>query len=149
MPTDYHTVKAWFAQIKEMEDDAESIRAEIQRYEDNATQCTQKLSGMPGGSGQDKIADCVANTDDACRRLANLELEIKRRKDEAVRRIGRIPNSKSSELIKSSLYGYYVLHHKQIVIARELLLPCENRVSLYIRLGCQHLAQIWDEFPTG
>lgn len=144
--TDYHTVKDWFAQIWEMEDDAESLRLEIQRYRDNATQCTQKLSGMPGGSGRDKIADCVANTDDACRRLASLELEIKRRKDEAIRRIGRIPNSKSSGLIKSSLYGYYVLHHKQIVIARELLLPCENRVSLYIRLGCQHLAQIWDEF---
>lgn len=145
--TDYHTVKNWFAQIWEMEEDAESLRQEIQRYRDNATQCTQKFSGMPGGSGRDKIADCAANTDDACRRLASLELEIKAYKDEAIRRIGCIPNSKSSGLIKSSLYGYYVLHQKQIVIARELLLPCENRVSLYIRLGCQHLAQIWDEFP--
>lgn len=147
MSTDYHTVKDWFAQIRELEDDAESLRLEIQRYRDNATQCTQKLSGMPGGSGRDKIADCIADTDDACRRLADLELKIKAYKDEAIRRIGRIPNSKSSGLIKSSLYGYYVLHEKQIVIARKLLLPCENRVSLYIRLGCQHLAEIWDKFP--
>ena len=37
-------------------------------------------------------------------------------------------------------------NQKQVVVARSLGLPNENRVSLYVRDGCKQLAQIWHQF---
>ena len=65
---------------------------------------------------------------------------------EAIHRIRHITGTKSSQLMQECLYRYYVKHQKQVVIANDLSLPNENRVSLYVREGCKYLATVWDTF---
>lgn len=145
--TDYHTVKAWFQQLRDLDDKADSIHLEIQRLRDNATKCTASMSGMPGGSGYgDKIGLCAEKTDAKERRMEELQIELESLRAEANRRIKYIAGTKSSDMMQACLYGYYIQNQKQIVVARSLKLPNENRVSMYIREGCKRLALIWDNF---
>lgn len=144
---DYQTVKAWFRQLWELEADIESVQVEIRRLKDSATQCTANLSGMPSGSGDgDKVGSCIANADAEEHTRQRLERELETMRAEAIHRIRHITGTKSSQLIQECLYRYYVKHQKQVVIANDLSLPNENRVSLYVREGCKYLATVWDTF---
>lgn len=145
--TDYKTVKAWFRRLWELEADIESVQVEIRRLKDSATQCTANISGMPAGSGGgDKVGSCIANADAEEHTRQRLERDLEVMRAEAIRRIRHITGTKSSQLMQECLYGYYVKHQKQVVIAKNLGLPNENRVSLYVREGCKYLAAIWDRF---
>lgn len=148
--TDYHTVKAWFQQLRNLDDKADSIRLEIQRLRDNATKCTASMSGMPpGGSGySDKVGSCAELVNEEEQRLAALKTETKLLRDEAIRRIEAIHGTKCSKLMQECMYGYYVQNKKQPVIAKSLGLPTENRVSLYIRWAAIYLAEIWTDLEA-
>lgn len=147
---DYHAVKAWFQKCRDLADEIESIQLEVQRLRDNATRCTANMSGMPGGSGYgDKISAYTEKADAEERRKQALEAELHALREEAICRIRHIQGTKSSALMQESLYGYYVRNQKQIVVARSLLLPNENRVSLYIREGTKYLAGIWNDLQAG
>lgn len=144
---DYHTVKAWFQQLRDLDDEIDNIQLEIQRLRDNATKCTASMSGMPGGSGHgDKIGLCAEETDEKERKMQELQAELEVLRMEAERRIKYIAGTKCSDMMQACLYGYYVQNQKQVVVARSLGLPNENRVSMYVRDGCKQLAQIWRQF---
>lgn len=146
---DYHTVKAWFQQILDVNAEIESVKLAIQRLQDNATGCTANLSGMPGSSGYgDKVGSCAEKTDTEERRLKTLELQKASLQAEAIHRISYITGTRSSKMMQDSLHGYYVEGRKQADIAKSLLLPDENRVSLYVREGAKFLARIWEKFDT-
>lgn len=147
---DYHTVKAWFQQLRDLDDEIDNIQLEIQRLRDNATKCTASMSGMPGGAGSgDKVGTCIEKVDAEERRRQALEADLKALRAEAICRIHHIKGTKSSSLMQASLYGYYVQNQKQAVVADSLDLPNENRVALYIRDGTRYLAEIWDDLQAG
>lgn len=144
---DYHIVKVWFQQLRDLDDEIDRTQMEIKQVHDSATKCTASMSGMPGGSGYgDKIGLCAEKTDEKERRIEHLQVELDILREEADRRIKYIVGTKSSDLMQACLYGYYIQNQKQIVVARSLKLPNENRVSLYIREGCKRLALIWNSF---
>lgn len=144
---DYHTVKSWFKQLRTMDDRIDRIQLDIRQAYDKATKCTASMTGMPGSSGHgDKIAFCAEETDENERKMQELQSELEVLRVEAKRRIKYIAGTKSSDMMQACLYGYYVQNQKQIVVARSLGLPNENRVSLYVRDGCKQLAQIWHQF---
>lgn len=144
---DYRTVKAWFQQCRDLADEIDNIQLEVQRLLDNATKCTASMSGMPGGSGYgDKITFAIEKMDSERRRREELQRQLMGLQAEASRRIKYIAGTKSSEQMRMCLYEYYILNEKQVVVARDLKLPNENRVALYIREGCKRLALIWDVF---
>lgn len=144
---DYHTVKAWFKQLRAMDDRIDRIQLDIRQAHDKATKCTASMTGMPGGSGHgDKIGLCAEETDEKERKMQEMQAELEVLRMEAKRRIKYIAGTKSSDMMQACLYGYYVQNQKQIVVARSLGLPNENRVSLYVRDGCKQLAQIWHQF---
>lgn len=146
-PPNYHAVKAWFQRLRDLDDEIDRIQMEIQKDHDSATKCTASMSGMPGGSGYgDKIALCAEKTDEKERRMASLQADLDSQRREAERRIKYIVGTKCSDVMQDCLYGYYVQNQKQIVVARSLNLPNENRVSLYVRDGCKQLARIWGSF---
>lgn len=75
--TDYHTVKAWFKQLRNLDDEIVNIQMEVHRLRDNATKCTANMSGLPGGSGYgDKIATYAERADVEERRKQVLESEL-------------------------------------------------------------------------
>ena len=144
---DYHTVKAWFQQLRALADEIDLTQLEIQQAHDGATKCTASMSGMPSGSGYgDKIGLCAEKVDAKERHIDELQVELEVMRKEASHRIKYIVGTKSSELMQACLRGYYIQNQKQIVVARSLKLPNENRVSMYIREGCKRLALIWDNF---
>ncbi len=144
---DYHDVKAWFQQLRALDDEIDRIQLDIQRAHDSATKCTASMSGMPGGSGYgDKVSFCAEKVDLNERHIDELQIELDVMRKEASHRIKYIVGTKSSDLMQACLYGYYIQNQKQIVVARSLKLPNENRVSMYIREGCKRLALIWDNF---
>nr|DAF65529.1 MAG TPA: nuclear pore complex protein [Caudoviricetes sp.] len=144
---DYHTVKSWFKQLRAMDDRIDRIQLDIRQAHDKATKCTASMTGMPGGSGHgDKIGLCAEETDENERKMQELQSELEVLRMEAKRRIKYIAGTKSSDMMQACLYGYYVQNQKQVVVARSLGLPNENRVSLYVRDGCKQLAQIWHQF---
>jgi len=145
--TDYHTVKSWFQQLRDIDNKIDRIQLEIQQAHDTATKCTASMNDMPGGSGYgDKIGLCAEKTDAKERRMEELQVELEALRAEANRRIKYIAGTKSSDMMQACLYGYYIQNQKQIVVARSLGLPNENRVSMYVRDGCKQLAQIWPRF---
>ena len=149
-PPNYHTVKEWFQQLRDMDDEVENIQLEIQRLRDNATKCTTSMSGMPNGSGgSDKVGVYIEKADAEERRKQNLEAELSSLREEAICRIHHIKGTKSSHLMQASLYGYYVQNQKQVVVANNLDLPNANRVALYIREGTKYLAEIWGDLQAG
>lgn len=144
---DYHTVKSWFKRLRAMDDRIDRIQLDIRQAHDKATKCTASMTGMPGGSGHgDKIGLCAEETDEKERKMQELQAELEALRAEANRRIKYIAGTKSSDMMQACLYGYYVQNQKQVVVARSLGLPNENRVSLYVRDGCKQLAQIWHQF---
>ena len=146
---DYHEVKAWFQQLRDIDAEIVSVQTAIKRLKDDATGCTANLSGMPGGSGYgDKVGSYAEKKDVEERRLKTLELQKKSLQAEAIHRISYISKTKSSKMMQDCLYGYYIEGQKQAKIAKSLLLTEENRVSLYVREGAKFLARIWDKFDT-
>lgn len=146
---DYHTVKAWFQQCRDLADEIDNIQLEVQRLRDNATKCTASMSGMPGGSGYgDKICTYTEKADVEERRKKVLETELHELRAEAICRIRHIKGTKSSQLMQASLYGYYVRNKRQSTIANDLCLPTQNRVALYIREGTKYLAEIWTDLQA-
>lgn len=143
---DYRTVKAWFQQCRDLADEIDNIQLEVQRLRDNATKCTANMSGMPGGSGySDKIGAYTEKLDAEEHRKKALEAELHDLREEAICRIRHIQGTKSSQLMQSSMYGYYVRNKRQSEVANDLCLTSENRVSLYIRWAAIYLAEIWPE----
>ena len=49
---DYHTVKAWFQQCRDMAAAVEAQKQKIQRIREVAEKTTPSLNGMPGGGGK-------------------------------------------------------------------------------------------------
>ncbi len=145
--TDYHTVKSWFQQLRDIDNKIDRIQLDIQQAHDTATKCTASMNGMPGGSGYgDKIGLCAEKTDEKERRKEELQIELEVLRAEANRRIKYIAGTKSGDMMQACLYGYYIQNQKQVVVARSLGLPNENRVSMYVRDGCKQLARIWHQF---
>lgn len=146
MPTDYHTVKAWFQQCRDKAYAIEMQKEKIQSLRNLATRTTPNLSGMPGGNGgSDKTATAQCIVDEQ-RRLQQMETELCIQRIEATRRAYCIKACKSSQRQADCLRMYYVENKLQRQIVEELGLPEESQVSIYIRWGCEYLAQIWHEF---
>lgn len=144
--TDYHTVKNWFAQCRDKAHEIEMQKEKIQRLRALATRTTPNLSGMPGGNGgSDKTATAQCIVDEQ-RRLQQMETELCILRIEATRRAYCIKACKSSQRQADCLRMYYVENKLQRQIVEELGLHEERQVSIYIRLGCEYLAQIWHEF---
>ncbi len=67
---DYHEVKAWFQQCRDLAEQVEAQKQKIQRIRDTAEKCTQSMSGMPtGGGAGDKVGFAVERIDTEERNL--------------------------------------------------------------------------------
>lgn len=144
---DYHTVKAWFQQCRDMAAAVEAQKQKIQRIREVAEKTTPSLNGMPGGSGAgDKVGLAATDITDEQRRLQQLETDLCLLRIEATRRAYYITASKSSKKQADCLCLYYVKNKKQREVCEELGLSEENQVSIYIKWGSIYLAEIWDSF---
>lgn len=144
---DYHTVKAWFQQCRDMAAAVEAQKQKIQRIREVAEKTTPSLSGMPGGGGAgDKVGLAVTDITDEQRRLQQMETDLCLLRIEATRRAYCITASKSSKKQADCLCLYYVKNKKQREVCEELGLSEENQVSIYIKWGSIYLAEIWDSF---
>ena len=140
---DYHTVKAWFQQCRDMAAAVEAQKQKIQRIRDVAEKCTQSLSGMPAGGGNgDKVGLAATDITDEQRRLQQMETDLCLLRIEATRRAYCITASKSSKKQADCLCLYYVKNKKQREVCEELGLSEENQVSIYIKWGSIYLAEI-------
>ena len=144
---DYHIVKAWFQQCRDLADAIEQQKQKIQRIRDLAEKTTPSLSGMPSGGGiGDKVGCSISDVVDEQRKLQHMETDLCRLRIEATRRAYCITASKSSKKQADCLCLYYVHNKKQHEIRDELGLAAEYQVSTYIKWGCIYLAEIWDSF---
>jgi len=144
---DYHTVKAWFQQCRDMAKAVEAQKRKIQRIQEVAKKTTQILNGMPGGSGAgDRVGLAAADITDEQRRLQQMETDLCLLRIEATRRAYCITASKSSKKQADCLCLYYVENKKQREVCEKLGLSEENQVSIYIKWGSIYLAEIWDSF---
>lgn len=144
---DYHTVKAWFQQCRDMAKSVEAQKRKIQRIQEVAKKTTQILNGMPGGSGAgDRVGLAAADITDEQRRLQQMETDLCLLRIEATRRAYCITASKSSKKQADCLCLYYVENKKQREVCEKLGLSEENQVSIYIKWGSIYLAEIWDSF---
>ena len=86
---DYHEVKAWFQQCRDLTAAIEVQKQKIQRIRDVAEKCTQSLSGMPAGGGNgDKVGFAVEQLDTERRQLQRMETDLCNLRVEAIRRVG-------------------------------------------------------------
>lgn len=144
---DYHTVKAWFQQCRDMAAAVEAQKQKIQRIREVAEKTTPNLNGMPGGGGAgDKVGLAATDITDEQRRLQQMETDLCLLRIEATRRAYCITASKSSKKQADCLCLYYVKNKKQREVCEELGLSEENQVSIYIKWGSIYLAEIWDSF---
>lgn len=144
---DYHTVKAWFQQCRDMAAAVEAQKQKIQRIREVAEKTTPSLNGMPGGGGAgDKVGLAASDITDEQRRLQQMETDLCLLRIEATRRAYCITASKSSKKQADCLCLYYVKNLKQREVCEELGLSEENQVSIYIKWGSIYLAEIWDSF---
>ena len=61
---DYHIVKAWFQQCRNLADAIEQQKQKIQRIRDIAEKTTPSLSGMPGSGGTgDKVGRSISDVE--------------------------------------------------------------------------------------
>lgn len=146
---DYHTVKEWFQQCRDMAAAVEAQKQKIQRIREVAEKTTPSLNGMPGGCGAgDKVGLAATNITDEQRRLQQMETDLCLLRIEATRRAYCITASKSSKKQADCLCLYYVKNKKQREVCEELGLSEENQVSIYIKWGSIYLAEIWDGFDN-
>lgn len=144
---DYHTVKAWFQQCRDMAKAVEAQKQKIQRIREVAEKTTPSLNGMPGGGGScDTVGLAAADIADEQRRLQQMETDLCLMRIEATRRAYCITASKSSKKQADCLCLYYVENKKQREVCEKLGLSEENQVSIYIKWGSIYLAEIWDSF---
>lgn len=144
---DYHEVKAWFQQCRDMAAAVEAQKQKIQRIREVAEKTTQSLNGMPGNGGAgDKVGLAASDITDDQRRLQQMETDLCLLRIEATRRAHCITASKSSKKQADCLCLYYVKNKKQREVCEELGLSEENQVSIYIKWGSIYLAEIWDSF---
>lgn len=143
---DYHTVKAWFQQCRDMAAAVEAQKQKIQRIREAAEKTTPSLNGMPGGDTGDKVGLAATDITDEQRRLQQMETDLCLLRIEATRRAYCITASKSSKKQADCLCLYYVKNKKQREVCEELGLSEENQVSIYIKWGSIYLAEIWDSF---
>lgn len=144
---DYHEVKAWFQQCRDMAKAVEAQKRKIQRIREVAEKTTPSLNGMPSGGGAgDKVGLAATDiTDEQCR-LQQMETDLCLLRIEATRRAYCITASKSSKKQADCLCLYYVKNKKQREVCEELGLSEENQVSIYIKFGSIYLAEIWGSF---
>lgn len=144
---DYHEVKAWFQQCRDLADAVEAQKQKIRRIREVAEKTTPSLNGMPGGCGAgDKVGLAAADITDEQRRLQQMETDLCMLRIEATRRAYCITASKSSKKQADCLCLYYVKNKKQREVCEELGLSEENQVSIYIKWGSIYLAEIWGSF---
>lgn len=143
---DYHEVKAWFQQCRDMAAAVEAQKQKIQRIREVAEKTTPSLNGMPGGGTGDKVGLAATDITDEQRRLQQMETDLCLLRIEATRRAYCITASKSSKKQADCLCLYYVKNKKQREVCEELGLSEENQVSIYIKWGSIYLAEIWDSF---
>lgn len=141
---DYHTVKAWFQQCRDMAAAVEAQRQKIDRIRAIAEKITPSMTGMPGGNGSgDKIGAGASDLVDEKRTLQRMETELCNLRIEAARRAGHlVTNPECAEAICE----YYVASKTQEVIAKETGLSGPDVVRRRINRGCKALAEIWEEF---
>lgn len=143
---DYRTVKAWFQQCRTLAAAVDAQREKIQRIRDVAGKCTQSLSGLPGGSGGDKVGFAVEQLDTEERELCRMETDLCNLRIEATRRAYWGANDKVTLLQGDCIRMFFVENKRQPQIV-EALEICENsEVSKIIRRGCERLATVWSEF---
>lgn len=144
---DYRTVKAWFQQCRDGAACVKAQKRKIDRIRELSEKTTPSMTGMPGGGGTaDKIGDGAQKIVDEQRELKRMEADLRNLRIEATRRAYCVTGTKSSKLQAECICLYYVKGKKQREICEELGLAEENQVSVYIRWGCIHLAQIWHKF---
>ncbi len=144
---DYHEVKAWFQQCRDMAAAVEAQKQKIHRIREVAEKTTPSLYALPGGGGaSDKVGLAATNITDEQRRLQQMETDLCLLRIEATRRAYCITASKSSKKQADCLCLYYVKGKKQCEVCEELGLSEENQVSIYIKWGSIYLAEIWDSF---
>lgn len=145
--TDYHTVKAWFQQCRDLAIQIEAQQQKIARIRDLSEKCTQGLSGMPmGGGNGDKVGFAVAELDTEERRFNQMETELHNLQIEATRRAYWGVSDKATILQGDCIRMFYIENKRQPEIVDALNL-CENsEVSKLIRRGCERLAKRWDSF---
>lgn len=141
---DYHTVKAWFQQCRDLAAAVEAQRQKIDRIRSIAEKITPSMTGMPGGNGSgDKIGAGASDLVDEKRTLQRMETELCNLRIEAARRAGHlVTNPECAEAICE----YYVASKTQEVIAKETGLSGPDVVRRRINRGCKALAEIWEEF---
>lgn len=146
---DYHEVKAWFQQCRDLAEQVEAQKQKIQRIRDTAEKCTQSMSGMPmGGGAGDKVGFAVERIDTEERNLKQMELDLCELRIEAARRINCLSGSVRTRKQADCIYGYYVENHLQREIAESVGLKNASAVSVYIQEGMEVLAEIWKDIQT-
>lgn len=141
---DYHTVKAWFQQCRDLAAAIEVQKQKIQRIRDVAEKCTQSLSGMPAGCGNgDKVGFAVEQLDTERRQLQRMETDLCNLRIEATRRAYfLIAEPECAEAICE----HYVMGKSHKEIAKEVGVCGADVIYRRIKRGCMALAEIWDEF---
>lgn len=146
---DYHEVKAWFQQCRDLAEQVEAQKQKIQRIRDTAEKCTQSMSGMPmGGGAGDKVGFAVERIDTEERNLKQMELDLCELRIEAARRINCLSGSMRTRKQADCIHGFYVKNLCQREIAESVGFKNTHAVSVYIREGIEALAEIWKDIQT-
>ena len=147
--TDYHTVKAWFQECRDLTIQIEAQNQKITRIRDLSEKCTQGLSGMPmGGGNGDKVGFAVEQLDTAERQLQQLKSRLEYMKFEATRRLSYLNGSPRALKQAECIYEYYVKNQKQWAISETTGLKTSGAVSVYINDGLKSLSEIWKDIQV-
>lgn len=137
---DYHTVKAWFQQCRDMAAAIEAQKQKIQRIREVAEKTTPSLSGMPGGNGGgDKIGYAVERLDAEQKNLQKMEEELISIKVAAASRAYCLTSTKQAEF----LCMFYIDGKSLTRIANEKQIGNSTTVFESIKQGCIYLAEMY------
>ena len=140
---DYRTVKEWFQQCRTLAAAVDAQREKIQRIRDVAGKCTQSLSGLPGGSGGDKVGFAVEQLATEERELRRMETRLCNLRIEATRRACSIS---SNPECAEAICEFYVNRKTQEQIARTSGVFDRTVIHNRINRGCRMLTEIWGDF---
>lgn len=133
---DYHTVKAWFQQCRDLATAVEAQKQKIQRIREVAEKTTPSLNGMPGGGGAgDKVGLAATDITDEKRRLQQMETDLCLLRIEATRRAYCITASKSSKKQAARHAVYFVGKVGDFVLFALVLskdLPCKQKRDILV-----------------
>lgn len=141
---DYHTVKAWFQQCRDVEKAVAVQRAKIAQLRLLTTHITPSMTGMPMAPGNgDKVGAGAASLVDERRQLQRMETDLCNLRLEATRRaycLTEIPEC------ARAICEYYVNGKTQPAIAQEEDVFDTSVIRRRIKRGFSALAEIWGSF---